>query len=222
MNMEIINQESTDTLAKILWDYQKLHQPLEKSDCIIVLGSHDQQVAERGTRLFQEGYAPFVVFSGGFGRLTDKRWTKPEAETFADIALRMGVQKERILIENTSTNTAENLQFTRKLLYQKGVSVTKVIIVTKPYMERRAFATWRKLYPEIKASMASPISDYDDDRTSTDISKEEMIHILVGETQRIKLYPKKGYILPQEVPTVVWEAYEELLKRGFVAQLIKE
>jgi uncharacterized SAM-binding protein YcdF (DUF218 family) len=216
-----MNQESTDTLAKILWNYQKLHQSLEKSDCIIVLGSHDQRVAERGTHIFQDGYAPFVVFSGGFGRLTDNRWMKPEAEIFADIALSMGVQKERMLIENTSTNTAENLQFTKKLLDQKGLLVTKVTLVTMPYMERRAFATWRLLYPEIEVIMTSPISEYDDDATHIDISKEEMIHILVGETQRVKDYPQKGYILPQEVPTIVWEAYEELVKRGFTAQLIK-
>jgi uncharacterized SAM-binding protein YcdF (DUF218 family) len=211
MNIQTMNQESTDTLAKILWEYQKLHQPLEKSDCLIVLGSHDQRVAERGTHLFQEGYAPFLVFSGGFGRLTDQRWTKPEA-----------VQKERMFIENTSTNTAENLQFTKKLLDKKGVLATKVILVTKPYMERRAFATWRKLYPEIEAIMTSPISEYEDDATNSDISKEEMIHILVGETQRVQYYPQKGYILPQEASPTVWKAYEELVKRGFIAQLIKD
>jgi uncharacterized SAM-binding protein YcdF (DUF218 family) len=217
-----MDQESTDTLAKILWEYQKLHQPLEKSECIIVLGSHDQRVAERGIYLLQEGYAPFMVFSGGFGRLTDKRWTKPEAEIFADIALRRGIQKERLLIENASTNTAENLQFTKKLLDQKGLFVTKVILVTKPYMERRAFATWKKLYPEIEAIMASPISEYEDDANSNVISKEEMIHLLVGETQRVQHYPQRGYILPQEVPSTVWNAYEELVKRGFIAQLTKD
>jgi uncharacterized SAM-binding protein YcdF (DUF218 family) len=217
-----MQQESTDTLAKILWAYQKLHHPLEQSDGLIVLGSHDQRVAERGIGLLQEGYAPFVIFSGGFGRLTDKRWTKPEAEIFADIALCMGVQKERIFVENTSTNTAENLQFTKKLLDQKGVVVTKVTLVTKPYMERRAFATWRKLYPEIEARMASPISEYEDDATNSTISKEEMIHILVGETQRVQYYPQKGYILPQEVPPTVLQAYEELVKRGFIAHLIKD
>ena len=217
-----MKQKSTDTLARILWNYQNLHQSLEKSDCIIVLGSHDQRVAEWGTRLFQEGYAPFLAFSGGFGRLTDKRWTKPEAEIFADVALKMGVQKEDILLENTSTNTAENIQFTRKLLQQKNVAVENVILVTKPYMERRAFATWRKLYPEIGVIMASPISEYDDEWINTDISKEEMIHILVGETQRVKSYPQKGYICSQEMPATVWEAYEELLRRGFTAQLMKD
>lgn len=216
-----MDQESTDNLAKILWDYTTLHQPLEKSDCIIVLGSHDKRVAERGAKLFQEGYAPLVAFSGGFGRLTDKRWKRPEAEIFADIALRMGIPKEYIIIENTSTNTAENLQFTRKIFDQKGVSLSKVTLVTKPYMERRALVTWRKLYPEIEATITSPTIEYNDYPIGTDMSKEEMINIIVGETQRVKLYPQKGYILPQEMSHTVCEAYEELVKRGFNTQLIK-
>lgn len=217
-----MDQFSTDELAKMLWSYNKLYQTLEKSDCVIVLGSHDKRVAERGTNLFQEGYAPLIVFSGGFGRLTDKRWTKPEAEIFAEVALNMGVQKESIFIENKSTNTAENLQFTKKILHEKGLSLTRVILVTKPYMERRAFATWRKLYPEIGVIITSPTIEYDDYPIDTDLPKEEMINIMVGETQRVKLYPQKGYILHQEVPHTIWEAYKELVKRGFNTQLIKE
>ncbi|PIN72448.1 hypothetical protein COV22_03185, partial [Candidatus Woesearchaeota archaeon CG10_big_fil_rev_8_21_14_0_10_47_5] len=38
----------TFELAKKLWDYHHVNQSLEKSDCILVLGSHDLRVAERG------------------------------------------------------------------------------------------------------------------------------------------------------------------------------
>src|SRR5258706_4413608 len=111
-----MNDKSTDELAKILWDFNKLNNEIEKSDCIIVLGSNDTRVAERGSQLFLEDYAPLIVFSGGFGRLSNKNWTKSEAETFADVALKMGIPSDKILIENKSTNTGENIKYSLKLL----------------------------------------------------------------------------------------------------------
>jgi hypothetical protein len=41
MNNEVID------LAKIVWDYHHMNQKLEKSDIIMVLGSHDTRVADR-------------------------------------------------------------------------------------------------------------------------------------------------------------------------------
>jgi len=59
-----MENKSTEELAKILWDYNQLNSPLEKSDCIMALGSHDIRVAERAAELWQEGYAPVILFSG--------------------------------------------------------------------------------------------------------------------------------------------------------------
>ncbi len=53
-----------------------------------------------------------------------------------------------ILIEKNSTNTGENVQFTRKLLAEHGLDPQKFIVVQKPYMERRAFATFLRYWPE--------------------------------------------------------------------------
>lgn len=59
MEREILNA------AKILWDYLKLNQPLQKSDCILAMGSHDLRVAEYAASLVVEGWAPLLVCSGG-------------------------------------------------------------------------------------------------------------------------------------------------------------
>src|SRR5688572_19566512 len=110
----MINQEAI-TLAQILWDYHHVNNTLEKADCILVLGSHDTRVAERGAELFLEGWAPLLIFSGGLGRLTDGVWTETEAEKFSAIAIDKGVPAQAILIENRSTNTGENIVFTQAL-----------------------------------------------------------------------------------------------------------
>ena len=112
---------STDTWARIVWDYHHVHHTLRKADCIVVLGSHDTRVAERGAELFLEGWAPLVVFSGHLGSLTSGIWTRSEAEVFAEIAVERGVPRDRILLESRSTNTGENVDFTRQLLAEKDL-----------------------------------------------------------------------------------------------------
>lgn len=209
-----------DTLAKTLWEYNHFDQPLEKGDAILVLGSHDTRVAKHGAKLFLEGWAPLLIFSGGIGRLTGD-WTKPEAEVFADIAESAGVPRERMLLENRSTNTGENIEFTKSLLEKEGITADTFILVQKPYMERRAYATFKKRWPEKEAILSSPPVSYEE-YPNDEISKDEMIHIIVGDTQRIKLYPEKGFQIPQEIPEDVWRAYEKLVALGYTKYVLPE
>jgi len=215
----MILQRTTDDLAKILWNYNNLNQSLENSDYILVLGSNDIRVAQRGAELFLQECAPLLIFSGNVGELTKGMWDKPEAEIFAEEAIRMGVPKDTILIENKSTNTGENITFTKRLLEEKRITVEKIILVTKSYMQRRAYATFKKLWPEKEVIVTAPQIPYEKYPNEI-ISKELVINILVGDTQRIKIYAEKGFQIPQEMPEEVWNAYQELVKRGFTKHLI--
>ncbi|RPH35134.1 MAG: YdcF family protein, partial [Planctomycetota bacterium] len=42
-----------------------------------------------------------------------------------------------------------------------------------------------------------------------------VISIMVGDLQRIRLYPGKGFQVPQEIPPEVWDAYRELVALGY-------
>ncbi len=53
------------------------------------------------------------------------------------------------------------------------------------------------------------------------ISKENLINVMVGDLQRIKEYPKKGFAVEQEIPDDVWGAYEQLVKAGYTKHLIQ-
>ncbi|HEY0367864.1 MAG TPA: YdcF family protein, partial [Pyrinomonadaceae bacterium] len=148
--------QQTYALAETLWDYHQMKHQIERADAILVLCSHDERVAERAAPLFHEGWAPLVIFSGGQGSITRSLWDEPEAERFARLAVSLGVPRERILIETHSTNTGENIEFTKRLLAERGLEPQKFILVQKPYMERRAFATFRKLWPEKDVIVTSP------------------------------------------------------------------
>lgn len=207
-------------LAKIIWNYHQMHHVLQKSDCIFVLGSHDTRVAERGADLWLEGWAPLLVMSGGLGRLTKDSWTETEADLFAKIALNKGVPAEAILVENQSTNTGENISFTRKLLEEKGVEVNRFILVQKPYMERRTYATFMKQWLGKTICVTSPQISFEDYATQ-DYPLEKVINIMVGDLQRIRIYAEKGFQVYQYIPGEVWEAYERLVELGFDQQLVK-
>lgn len=214
-----------DELAKIIWDYHHMYHKVEKADCIVVLGSHDTRVAVRGAELFLNGFAPVIVFSGGLGRLTLGLWEKPEARVFSEIAIKAGVPEDKILIEDRSTNTGENVLFARKLLGSKFIFPASAIAVQKPYMERRTFATFGKQWPELKVMVTSPqlsFGEYCDACPDTGISKDEIIGIMVGDLQRIALYAQKGYQIYQEIPDYVWFAYEQLVKLGYTGHLTAE
>lgn len=194
--------------------------PLKKADVILVLGSHDTRVAEHSARLFLEGWAPLIIFSGGFGRLTGD-WKRPEAEMFAEIAERSGVPRDKMILETDSTNTGENIEFTKTLLDKKGIDVQTILLVQKPYMERRAYATFKKRWPQKNVILSSPRLSYEE-YPNEEISKEEMINIIVGDTQRNKLYGQKGFQIPQEVPDDVWEACERLVHAGYNKYALEE
>lgn len=207
--------------AQTIWDYMLMHQPLEKADAILVLGSTDLKKAEYGAKLYHEGWAPLLIFSGGEGRATKGLWGMSEAEKFASIAKAMGVPEEAILLETKSTNTGENIEFTRRLLEEKGILVRKIIVAQKPYMERRTYATFAKQWPGMDFVVTSPDVSFED-FAKADRSEEFTISMMVGDLQRIKEYPVLGFQIEQEIPENVWKAYETLVEAGFSEQLIKK
>jgi uncharacterized SAM-binding protein YcdF (DUF218 family) len=207
--------------AQVLWDYHHMQHTLQKSDCILVLGSHDTRVAERGAELILHGYAPIIVFSGGLGRLTKEMWTITEAELFAKIAIEKGVPEEKIILEKNSTNTGENIILSLKLLQQKGIEPNTFLLVQKPYMERRSFATFKKHLPHKNVLVTSPQISFKNYPTA-EIPLEKVIQIMVGDLQRIKIYPQKGFQIEQEIPDNVWRSYEALVAAGFNHYVLKE
>jgi len=130
-----------------------------------------------------------------------------------------GVPSEAILIENKSTNTGENILFTRQLLQEKNVESESFILVQKPYMERRSLATFKKQWPEKKLLVTSPQLSFEE-YCNDEIPVERVINIMVGDLQRIKLYPAMGFQVYQDIPADIWLAYEKLVALGFNKHLV--
>ncbi len=211
---------------QLIWDYMLLHHKLKKADAILVLGSHDIRVGAYASKLWLDGWAPYLVCSGsGTIHKDNPAWADfggmAEADIFAGIARKLGVPDETIIIENQSQNTGQNYEFTKSLLKEKGVTVKTVIVVQKPYMERRTFATGKIWWPEIELIVTSPQISFEEYKKSG-YGGEHWMHAMVGDLQRIREYPKKGFQIEQDIPQKVWEAYECLVGLGYTETLIKD
>jgi uncharacterized SAM-binding protein YcdF (DUF218 family) len=217
-------EERIRPLVEKIWRYHQLNHQLAKADAIMVLCSHDLIVADRGSQLFLDGWAPLIIFSGGLGLITKDLWPDPEADRFARIAIGMGVPEDRILIENKSTNTGENVQFTREMLAARDLDPASFILVQKPYMERRTFATFHKMWPGKVVMVTSPrlsLDEYLARYSHESLSPDDVISIMVGDLQRVREYPARGFQIPQHIPDDVWEAYESLVRAGYDKYLMK-
>jgi hypothetical protein len=91
-------------------------------------------------------------------------------------------------------------------------------------MERRAYATFMKVWPGKELVVTSAKVTFDEylARYSSDaLSVDDVISIMVGDLQRIRLYPAKGFQIAQDIPADVWNAYEELVAAGYDEHLAR-
>ena len=214
----IVEKLQEEDLIKKLWNYMKSNQKIEKSDCIIGLGCEDLNIAKVAVDLYFKGYADKIIFSGGLGKVTRDIWNEPEANKFAKYAIEKGVPKERVYIENKSTNTGDNFRFTKELIKQERLNIKTCIVVCKPYVEKRVEATLKKIMPECTGIVTSQNIEFEQycNQYENEIgNKNEVIEDLVGSVERMKVFAERGWQAQMDIPNTVWQAYEDLVKMGY-------
>lgn len=202
-----------------LWDFHQMGHSLRPCSVAIGLGSHDLGVADTAVDLYKRGMAPLLVFTGATSPTTRERMPKGEAVHYRERALELGVPSSDVLVEPRARNTGENIRFSRAVLEDAGVGVSSVLLISKPYEERRAYATALKLWPEVEfvsASTPMTLKEYADSIQDARL----VIDMLVGALQRLLIYPEQGFMIRQPVPDDVLESYERLCREGFTSRLL--
>jgi uncharacterized SAM-binding protein YcdF (DUF218 family) len=201
----------------------RLTHPPVRADAILALGSFDLQAAVHAAALWKAGLAPVVIMSGGIahrGGLLDTGWDRPEARVFAESARREGVPADAILLEERAQNTGDNFVFARAVAEQAGLHPRKLLVVAKPYMTRRGFATGRKVWPDVELAMQCEdigVLDY----FAREADPERTLLALVGDLHRIMVYPALGFQIEQAVPMPVIGAMRHLVDSGYGARLLR-
>lgn len=209
---------------KLIWDYHQLHHSLKPADAFFVFCSNDTRVAAYAATLWPKKLAPIVIVSGDgtnhhSALLRDTHAGQTEAEVFAEIMIAAGIPEEKIVLEKKANNTAENFSFSKKIAETSSFKIDSAIIIQKPYMERRTFATGKIVWPELNQTLTSPALNFDE-YCDGSIDRKTVINLMVGDLQRIKEYPKRGFQIKQDIPTEVWRAYEFLVAAGYEKHLL--
>ncbi|MFD3822314.1 YdcF family protein [Streptomyces sp. NPDC058625] len=204
-----------------LWDFQQMGHELRPCSVAIGLGSHDLGVADTTADLYHRGMMPLIVFTGATSRTTRERMPRGEAEHYRERAMELGVPADAILVEPRARNTGENISFSRALLEEHRAAVSSVLLISKPYEERRAYATACKLWPEVEwlsASTPMTLTEYVDSIGDARL----VVDMLAGAQQRLMIYPQQGFMIEQRIPDDVATAYERLRDAGFTSRLVPD
>ncbi len=205
--------------VELLWDYHNMKQKLRRCDVGIGLGSHDLGVAIAAVDLFRRSMFDYLIFTGANAPTTIERFPQGEAVAYREHALQHGVPAESIMVDATATNTEQNLRNSRSLLEDRGIRASSVLLMTRPYQQRRAYATCRQIWPEVTVvcySNPMPLDEYLLSIGDTD----KVVSMLVGDTQRIEVYAQQGFAIPQHIPEEVRSAFERLAAAGYTSRLV--
>lgn len=205
--------------VETLWAYHDMGHQLRRCDVGIGLGSHDLGVAIHTAELYQQGMFGRLVFTGANAPTTIERFPRGEAVHYREHAITLGVPAEMISIETEATNTSQNLTNSRRVLADAGILPASVMLISRPYQQRRAYATCRKVWPEVDVVCSSrplPLDEY----IASIGDVDRVINMLVGDTQRITEYASRGFAIEQDMPDHVHTAYQRLVDAGFTSRLI--
>lgn len=207
--------------ARVLWEFHQIPDEPRPTDVAIALGSHDIGVAEHAVDLFHAGRFPLIVFTGANAPTTVKDFPRGEAVQFAERAEELGVPRSALLVEPRATNTGENLTYSRELLTKHEISVSSATMISRPYQQRRAYATAQKLWPELDVVCSARTQELGAYIASIG-SEKRVLDMLVGDTQRLWVYAEKGFAAPQEIDDRTKAAYERLVAAGYTSRLVAE
>jgi uncharacterized SAM-binding protein YcdF (DUF218 family) len=142
---------------KAITDFIFIDQVPEKSDIILIPGGSLSAFIERACELYNEGFAPYLLPSGGINKRLKKYNT--EWEWFYEIARSNGVPDSAILKEDRANNTFENAKFSAEIIKSKELQIQKAILVTKAFHSRRALLTYQTELPSNIKYIVCPVID---------------------------------------------------------------
>lgn len=187
---------SEEKIEHILYDIPRDDGAI--GDCIFCFGckTRMKERVELAVKLYKEGRAPYILFSGGLGKTGKVK----EAIVMAEMAISMGVPPEAIIQESESNNTIENILCSLVVLERKFLlqNIKRLIVVsTEPYIQRTILTLKRYMPNWIEYSYC-----YD---TNCDISKnnwkktKETRECIKKEAKGIIFYAANGYNDDKEI-----------------------
>ena len=193
------------------------------SDLLVVLGTNDSSPVDCCVEILKHHSFEHIVITGGVAhqncRLMAKNWNGSEAQAYEELLREKGIDTSSTLLETKAQNTGDNVTLTRDLLAAKGIEPRTALFITKPFMARRSWATAKKQWPALDVANTFIDIEMEAYVKTYGYSFDDFANILVGDFQRMKLYPDLGFQVPVSIPENVWAAFERLVEGGYDQRL---
>jgi len=165
----MVNSRSFEDIGNFIF----IQDEIEKADLIIIPGTIKgaEELTDRAARLWNEGYAPYIMVTGKFsqhvksfedeayGIIKNEKKYKTEAAYLMDLLVKKGVDKDKIIKEESSVNTFDNAKYAYRIVSDKGIKKNKIIICCKAYHARRALMTFQSVFINSKIIIDSVETD---------------------------------------------------------------
>ena len=192
-----------------LWRWLAITDELEPSDIIFLFGSPSLRTPRKGAELFKKGLASYVVCTGHFSATEDDAFKATLAEAYSDELIKNGVPKDRIIVQDKSKNTPEDIKLAVPILEENNIPHKNAILVASSFHQRRAYATFKKLQPKIK-TINCPHIRVDESLINKDSPRYNILDNLIKEYEKIQLYGDKSDLIPQPPPKDVQKSFKYL------------
>ena len=154
MKLSLINNENLtdDMVDKIV--YSDTCDNLRDTTYGIVFGN-SMLIKERVNAAYdayKSGRMKKVIFSGGSNGVSNQNNdTVSEAVKMRELAIKLGIKEEDILIDDKSNNSFENVKNSFDLI--KDQNITEIAIITSEFHLKRCYAIIKKIFPDINVIM---------------------------------------------------------------------
>ena len=206
---------------QVLWEYLCAESWLPARADAIVIGGAGAMIdsAERAAELYHAGVSQRIVVSGFANPY--HRATETEATLLGRRLQRLAVPNSAILFEHQAAHTGENITRSAQLLAGTAIQAKDIILIHKPYMTRRFLATAEAQWPHPQprlyvTSQPTTVEAYYRLYEATYGSATMMLTLMLGDYERIKTYPDKGFSTPQPPSLSADTAWQALVARGFL------
>ncbi len=128
---------------------------LRHADVIIILGGDSERIPY-GVKLYKLNYSNKIIVTGGSLNIPYLNTTLAELEK--EEAVDLGVAPKDIILEDKSTTTYEDAEFSRDIMLQNNL--TSAIVVSSPYHMRRASWLFGRVFRNEKVTLLySPVDN---------------------------------------------------------------
>ena len=178
-------------LVANLGNFLIVNDELHKADAIVVFSGDNGPRTEKGVELLKEGLGEYLILSGGivYDDVT-------MAELMKNHAIKLGVPKEKILIDDKASTTHENAEFTKEIIEENNFK--SIIVVTSEYHSRRSKLAMKKVLENTlvdgKKVEVMVAHSTEEKFTTKWWTSGNSILILISEYLKLMGYWTKGYI----------------------------